>query len=44
MLSVLWISGDILRDLDSLEKYDNIWDNTWMTGEKNDGYPEEPSQ
>ena len=29
MLSVLWISGD-MANLDPLEKYDNIWDDTYI--------------
>ena len=25
-----------MRDLDSLENYDNIWDDTWMIKERDD--------
>jgi hypothetical protein len=27
----------VMRDLDSLEKYDNIWDDTWMTERDDNG-------
>jgi hypothetical protein len=34
----------VMRDLDSLEKYDNIWDDVWMIEERDDNGKEASEQ